>query len=75
MSATHCPVCHAPKAKKWHLVCAECWAKVPAATQDEIFRLYRAERDSERHRVKCMEVVRELYRQRPNPPPSRRTRP
>lgn len=60
MSATRCPVDNQPKDKPWHLVCAGCWAKVPLADRDEVYRLYKTARGSTKHRLKCREVVRAL---------------
>ena len=60
MSATHCPVCSEPKEKRWHLVCPYCWVKVPAADQEEIYRLYNESRGSVAHVMKCRTVVRAL---------------
>jgi hydroxypyruvate isomerase len=65
MSAGRCPVCHEPKEMKRHLVCPACWVKVPEADQREVYRLYEHARGSEAHRVKCLEVVRDLHRKTP----------
>ncbi len=61
MSATHCPVCNAPKDKRWHLVCPACWAKVPAADQADVYELYSTRRGSPAHTKKCRQIVRALY--------------
>ncbi|MBI5768729.1 MAG: hypothetical protein HZA93_13105 [Verrucomicrobia bacterium] len=60
MSANRCPVCSAPKDQRWHLVCATCWAKVPFADQQEVYRLYKEQRGSTAHTLKCRTVVRAL---------------
>lgn len=59
-----CQVCTTGKDKLWHLVCSVCWATVPAADQEELYALYKNERGSERHLLKCHSVLRPLFEAR-----------
>jgi len=59
-----CPVDQVPKEKSWHLVCPACWQTVPIADREEVYRLYKTERGSERHVLKCRTVVRHLMEER-----------
>ena len=64
MSATRCPVCHSPKDKPWHLVCAACWTKVPMPDRELVYEQYKKARGSKAHREICMRIVYSLAKKR-----------
>lgn len=46
--------CGHPKDKSWHLACKDCWAFVPFALQQKVYRLYREARGSDQHMAKVL---------------------
>lgn len=52
--------CGKQRDKDWHLACPECWALIPVPLQNEVFRLFKNERGSDKHVAavrRCYEVI------------------
>lgn len=53
--------CGSPRTKAWHLACPGCWALIPLALQEEVYRLYKEARGSGDHIAavrRCYEAIR-----------------
>ena len=57
-----CPIrgCGKSKGAAWHLVCRDCWAKVPSPLQQKLFAAYKRERGGDEHRLAVREVLQHL---------------
>lgn len=61
--------CGTPKTR-WHLVCRDCWRKIPEYLRDEVFAAYKEEQCSPRHMKamrQCIDHLRALETKNPAP--------
>jgi len=61
MSELVCPIsgCKGTKAS-YQLVCVNHWYEVPKRTRDQIWRLYRTEKGSDKQRKVCFDTLKKL---------------
>lgn len=55
--------CGQKRDKEWHLVCAECWEKLPQNLRDELYDAYNEKQGSPRHIASiraCFQYLRSL---------------
>jgi len=52
--------CGNERRKLWHLVCEECWNKVPAELQSEVYHAYKSAEGGPRHRIAVRHVFKHL---------------
>lgn len=54
--------CGAEKDKQWHLLCNDCWAKLPKLLRDELYSSSKGKEGNERHRITVRECIAFLRR-------------
>lgn len=60
--------CGKPRAKAWHLACADCWALIPRSLQELVYRLYQTDCGSDEHVAavrRCYEAIRAARKGQP----------
>ncbi len=50
-------ICGVGKQRRWHLVCPDCWAKIPRRLRAELWSAYKEDPGSERHRRSICDCI------------------